>query len=136
MKPTETDVKLVQDLAEVHTDLERRFGAVDVALAGIQEQLKFIRWIGVFFAGLLVAEDFGAGRVVWDAATISGDVKQQGKVQEEVRGKVEQHGRLIDEQRTDLKEQGRRMDRVEQRLDAMDGKLDTLLTRSAPKPPG
>ena len=106
--PTEIDVKLANDLAEFRLDTEKRFGSIEKMLSGIQEQLKFIRWAGVFFSGVLVAVVFGAGRVVWDAATITAEVKQQGA----------------------------RLDKVEKRLDGIDQKLDTLISRTAPKASG
>jgi hypothetical protein len=106
--PTETDVKLAEDLADFRLETEKRFGSIEKALSGIQVQLKFIQWIGAFFAGVLVAVVFGAGRVVWDAATISADVKQQGIRQEKLEG----------------------------RMDAMDKKLDLIISRTAPKAGG
>jgi tetrahydromethanopterin S-methyltransferase subunit G len=126
--PTETDLKLAEDLADFRLASERQFGAVeksladfrvetanrfekvterfgrvDTALAGIETQLRIGRWIATFFAGVLVAVVFGAGRVVWDAATTSAEVRHQGE----------------------------RLDKVEKRLDAMDGKLDTIIRQTA-----
>jgi hypothetical protein len=104
--PTEIDVKLANDLAEFRLETEKRFGSVEKGLAAIDRDLKFIRWIGVFFAGVLVAVVFGAGRVIWDASALHSKVEQQGQ----------------------------RLEKVEGRLDAMDRKLDTLLSRTAPAP--
>jgi hypothetical protein len=59
--PTETDVRLAEDLADFQLATEKRFGGIEKTPEGMDRELRFIRWIGVFFAGILVA---GAGRVV------------------------------------------------------------------------
>ncbi len=69
--------KLREDLGDFRLESERRFGSIEKVLSGIQEHLKFIRWVGVFFAGILVAAVAGAGHVVWDAATINAEVNHQ-----------------------------------------------------------
>jgi hypothetical protein len=109
--PTDIDVKLAEGLADFRLETERRFGALDRTLAAINTELRLIRFIGVFFAGVLVAVAAGAGRVVWDAATLTAEVRQHGV----------------------------RLDKVEKRLDGIDAKLDTLIRlirRSEPKTGG
>lgn len=117
--PTEIDLKLAEDLAEFRLESEKRFGDMEKSIATIHGELREFRaevgvqlgiakWLGVFFASILVAVVVGAGRVVWDAATINAEVQHQGA----------------------------RIEKVEKRLDAMDQKLDTLISRTAPKPGG
>ena len=97
--------RLREGLGDYRLETEQRFGSIEKVLSGIQEQLKFIRWVGVFFAGILVAAVAGAGRVVWDAATINAEVKHQGE----------------------------RLEMVAKRLDGIDTKLDTLIRRGEPR---
>jgi hypothetical protein len=113
--PTATDEKLAADihelgksLADFRVEVAGRFGGLDKSLEGIHTELRFIRFIGVFFAGVLVAVVIGAGRVIWDAATITAEVKEHG-------GRIE---------------------KVEKRLDGIDAKLDTLIRRTEPKTGG
>lgn len=77
--------------------------------------LKWIKRIGAFIAVSLAAALAGSGRVIWEASAINTEVKQQA--------------RLMEEMRSEVKEQGTR-------LDAMDRKLDTLISRTAPKSGG
>jgi predicted nucleic acid-binding Zn-ribbon protein len=76
--------------------------------SGIEKELKIIRWIGVFFAGVLTAVVIGSGHVVWDAATITAEVKQ---LREEMR-----------ELKSDFKEMAKQ--------------LDTIARQTAPKAGG
>jgi hypothetical protein len=71
----------------------------------VRTQLSVIKWAGVFFVGVLLAVATGAGRVVWDAATLTSEVKQHGV----------------------------RLEKIEKRLAGVDQKLDTLLRRTEPK---
>ena len=70
----------------------------------------------------MVAAGAGAGRVIWDAATISADVKQRG--------------RTLDALASEVKHQGERLEKVEKRLDGIDAKLDTLIRQGEPKAKG
>jgi hypothetical protein len=108
--PTETDVKLADDLADFRLETEKRFGAVEKSLGAIERDLKFVRWIGTFVAALLVAGVASSWRVIWDASAVNSKVEQQAQ----------------------------RIDRVEKRLDGIDAKLDTLISRTvlAPKAGG
>ncbi len=117
--PTETDVKLADDLAEFRLEaaqrfekVTERFGSVDKSLGIIDRDLKFIRWIGVFFAGILVVLVERSINLAWEASAVVSKVEQQGGRLDKVDG---------------------RMDRVEKRLDGIDQKLDTLISRTAPK---
>ena len=77
--PTATDERLAQDLAAFRLETEKRFGSVEKVLSGILEQLKFIRWIGVFFAGVLVILVGAAIGVTWNASALNSEVKHQGQ---------------------------------------------------------
>ena len=131
--PTATDEKLGEQIHEVaenlagfRLEMAERFGASTRPSEGFRNKvdthLQFIKWIGVFFAGILVAVVFGAGRVVWDAATVSSDVKQQGRVLETLNSEV--------------KQQGTRLDKIDGRLEAMQKQLEILVGRATPKPGG
>ena len=128
------------NLAGFRLEAAERLGALDKALEGFRNKvdthLPFIKWIGVFFAGILVAVVFGAGRVVWDAATVSSDVKQQGRVLDTLNAEVKQQGTRLDTLNAEVKQQGTRLDRIEGRLDAIAKQLETLVNRSAPKAGG
>ena len=105
--PTATDEKLGSDLTELRVEVERRFGSVDKSLGGIERELKLIRWVGTFFAAILVALVAGSINVAWNASAVVSDVKQQGQ----------------------------RIDKFEKRLDGIESKLDTLIRQTAPKSP-
>jgi outer membrane murein-binding lipoprotein Lpp len=109
----------IDDLSGDVKDLARRVGDFD-------NDLKWLKRIGAFIAAMLVAAGAGSGRVIWDAATISADVKQQG--------------RTLDAMASDVKHQGDRLEKVEKRLDAftekVDAKLDLILRRGEPKAKG
>jgi hypothetical protein len=94
--PTATDEKLATDLTEFRIAVEKRFGSVDKALAESERDLKFIRWIGVFFAAILVALVAGSINVAWNAATIVSEVKQQREEMKELKSEVKQMAGQID----------------------------------------
>ncbi len=156
--PTATDEKLGEQIHEVaehlaglRVEMVARFGAIETNLEGfrnrVDTQLQFIKWMGVFFSGILVAVVFGAGRVVWDAATVSSEVKQQGRTMETLSSEVKQQGRTMETLSSEVKQQGRtmetlssevkqqgtRLDRIDGGLDAVQKQLEILVKRSAPK---
>jgi hypothetical protein len=81
--PTETDEKIASDLAEFRLETEKRFGLIDKDLGEfrieVRTQLGVIKWIGVFFAGILVALVAGAISVAWSASALNSEVKQMAK---------------------------------------------------------
>ena len=92
-----------EDLGELTSEVkELTKGVADLRVeftgfrSGIERELKLIRWLGVFFAGVLVAVVFGSGRVIWDAATITADVKQQREEMKELKSDVKQMARQLD----------------------------------------
>lgn len=117
---------LADDLAGFRLEAEKRSGAIETALSdirgdlkefrtGIRTDLRWIKLIGGSIVTLLLGAGAFSGRVIWDAASIASDVRQQGQRIDKLEG---------------------RMDRVEKRLDGIDQKLDTLLNRTAPKESG
>jgi predicted RND superfamily exporter protein len=119
--PTETDVKLAEDLADFRVEVERRFGALETTVAGfrsgVETELRIIRKLGTWILGaalgIVAAMVTGAATVAWSASAVVADVKHQGERIDKLEG---------------------RMERVEKRLDGMDAKLDTLISRTAPTP--
>jgi hypothetical protein len=81
--PTDIDVKLAEDLAEFRLEVERRFGSIEKDLGEfrteVRTQLGFIKWLGVFFAGVLLMLVGGAVNVAWNASALNSDVKQMAK---------------------------------------------------------
>ena len=92
--PTETDVKLAEDLAEFRLESEKRFGSIDKDLSDIRSDLAWIKRIGAFIVAFMVAAVATSGRVIWDASALNTEVKQQGRLVEEVRSEVKQQGAL------------------------------------------
>ena len=99
-------------LSGFRLETAERFGALEKTFEGfrnkVETHLQFIKWLGVFFAGILVAVVVGSGRVVWDAATVSSEVKQQGRVLETLASEVKQQGRVLETLGSEVKQQGRR----------------------------
>jgi hypothetical protein len=108
--PTEIDVKLAEDLADFRVDVEKRFGSVGQVLAGVERELKFIRWIGTFFAGVLFVLVTGVVTVAWNASAVVSEVRYQRERLEEVRTDVRQQGKALEEllRRTAPKAEGSR----------------------------
>jgi DNA repair exonuclease SbcCD ATPase subunit len=98
-------------LSGFRLETAERFGSLEKTFEGfrnkVETHLQFIKWLGVFFAGILVAVVVGSGRVVWDAATVSSDVKQQGRVLETLASEVKQQGRVLETLGSEVKQQGR-----------------------------
>jgi predicted nucleic acid-binding Zn-ribbon protein len=82
----------------------------------VEKELKFIRWVGVFFAVTLVAVVGGSGRVVWDAATITAEVKHQGVRLDKVDQRLDKMEQQLGHQATNLNKVEQRLDKVEQQL--------------------
>jgi hypothetical protein len=110
--PTETDLRLTEELGSLKAAMAERFGQVDARLAAIETELGLIRKLG---DRLLAAAIAGVGTlVVWAALAAWYGSALNAKV----------------------REHDARLDRVESRLDRIDGKLDTLLARTAPRSEG
>jgi hypothetical protein len=117
--PTDIDVKLAEDLADFRLETEKRFGSIEKELgefrAEVRTQLGFIKWIGGFFAGVLVLLVTSLIGVAWNAGTVVSEVRNQA-------------GR-IGELKAEAKAQGAR-------LDGIDAKLDILIRRAESKAKG
>jgi chaperonin cofactor prefoldin len=68
---------------------------------------------------LIVAIFIGSGRVIWEAAVVTTEVKYQGSRLEKVENRLEKVEN--------------RLEKVEKRLDSIDGKLDVLIRRAESK---
>jgi hypothetical protein len=127
--PTATDEKLAADiheigkgLADFRVEAAGRFGQVDKSLEGIHTELRFIRWAGAFFAGVLVI-------LVGSTVAIA---YQAGRTVAAVESLRESTGEL----KSLAREHGGRIEKVERRLDGIDAKLDVLIRRTEPKTGG
>ncbi|MGP0062596.1 MAG: hypothetical protein ACLQGP_03200 [Isosphaeraceae bacterium] len=120
--PTATDEKLATDLTDFRLETEKRFGSIDKTLAAIETQLGFIKWVGMFFAGVLVILVTSLINVAWNAGTVVSEVRTQG--------------RALETLTVEFKTQGTRIDKVEKRLDGIDAKLDILVRRAESKAKG
>jgi hypothetical protein len=73
--PTQTDVKLVDDLADFRVEVERRFGALEKTIEGfrsaVETELRIIRKLGTWLLGgvfgLVAALITGAATFGWAA---------------------------------------------------------------------
>jgi uncharacterized protein YlxW (UPF0749 family) len=126
-------VELTKGMADLRDELTK--GMADLRneftgfRSGVERELKLIRWIGVFFAGILVAVVFGSGHVVWDAATITAEVKQHGEKLNDLKAEVKQHGEKLNDLKAEVKQQ-------DGRLDGMAKQLETIIRQTAPKAGG
>lgn len=82
--------------------------------AQVNVQLALIKWVGVFFSGILVALVGAAVNIAWNASALNSDVKQQGMQI----SKIEKGSEAILE----------KLDRIERRFDA----LNAILEREFP----
>jgi TolA-binding protein len=54
----------------------------------VETQIAMIKWIGVFFASMLVALFTGALTLAWNASAMNSEVKEQGRRIEQMEGDV------------------------------------------------
>jgi hypothetical protein len=127
--PSATDEKLAADiheigkgLAEFRVEVAMCFGGLDKSLEGIHTELRFIRWAGAFFAGVLVI-------LVGSTIVIA---YQAGRTVAAVESLRESTGEL----KSLAREHAGRLEKVDRRLDGIDAKLDVLLRRTEPKTAG
>ena len=132
--PTETDEKLAADLADFRVEVAERFGKLE---AGIAERF------GKAEAG--IAERFG--KVEAEIAAIGTELGLIRKLGDRILGAMlagvgtmliwavlaAWYGSAVN---SDVKQQGARIDKLEKRLDGIDQKLDTLISRTATKAGG
>jgi hypothetical protein len=125
--------KEVKDVSKGLVDLRTEFV---VFRERIDTHLAYIKWIGVFIAGLLVAVVGGSGRVVWEASALHSELKQQGTRIEKVESEVKQQGTRVERVEKRLDGVEGRLGSVEGRLDGIAKELEILIRRTEPKPGG
>jgi hypothetical protein len=87
--PTELLADVVRDLRESNRQIALDIKGIQTVLVAVQTELRFIRWIGVFFAGILVTLVGGAIWLSWNASALNAEVKQQGGRLEAGEGRLE-----------------------------------------------
>ncbi len=108
--PTELLAEDVRDLRESNRQIAVEIKGILTGLATVQTELRFIRWIGAFFAGILVMLVGGAITLSWNASALNSEVKQQG-------GRLEK-----------IEQQFGRLDKIEQQLGQVVLKVDHIAT--------
>ncbi len=92
----ETNARMQTLHGEASANLAEKLAAVMSAQgtfrAEVETNLKFIRWLGVFFASLLVSLFIGALTVAWNASSLNSDVKYQNRYLDDVRVEVKEQG--------------------------------------------
>jgi hypothetical protein len=109
---------VAQDLGELTQEVK----GLGKMMADVSNDLRWIKRIGGALAALILAVVVGSGRVIWEAATIT--------------VKVDQQGIRLNDLTAEGKQQGARLEKVEKRLDGIDAKLDVLIRRAETKPGG
>ena len=136
MPPAPTDL-MAGDLKRLEESSLRVAARMDGLEAGIRDlregfagfrgrvdaYLGFMKWLGVFVAGILVAVVAGTGRVVWDASAVNTEMKHQGVQFDAMSTEVKQQGTRLDAMSTEVKQQGTRLENVEKRLDGVEKRL-------------
>jgi hypothetical protein len=102
---TEVLAEDLKELARAVGELRTEFGEFR---SEVRTGLGVIKWVGVFFAGILVSLVTGTIGMAWNASAVVSDVRQHGE----------------------------RLDKVEKRLDGIESKLDVLIRRTEPKAGG
>src|SRR5437016_7497435 len=97
--PTPADQQLAEDIHEVaehlagfRVEVAERFGVVNTGLKEIQGDLRWIKWIGGFFATALMALIAGAVTVSWNASALNSEVKHQGGRLEALNSELKHQG--------------------------------------------
>lgn len=84
-------------------------------------QLALIKWVGVFFSGILVALVAGAVNIAWHASALNSEVRHQGRRLE----KIEKNSEVVIQH----------LEGIERRLDAFAARLapDYLQPKEKPR---
>jgi hypothetical protein len=121
--PTELLAEDIKRLEESNQRVVARMDGVEAGLRGLREEfvgfrermdahMATIKWIGTFFAGVVLALVGGAVTVTWNASAVVSDVRQQGT----------------------------RLEKIERRLDTwaekVEKQLEVLIRRTEPKAGG
>lgn len=86
----------------------------------VNTHLGFIKWLGVFISGILIAFFAGAVNVAWNASALYSEVKQQGTRIEKLEKNVEKLDEKLDKTLATVLQ---RFDQIERRLDKIDSRL-------------
>lgn len=112
MAPTATDEKLAERIDDLSRSVADFRVEAAAKFSAIDTELGIIRKLGTWLLGgvfgVVAALITGAATVGWSASSVVSEVKHQAD----------------------------RLDRLEKRIDGLDQKLDTLISRTAPKPGG
>jgi chromosome segregation ATPase len=132
---------------EFRAEMAKQFGTVNANQgefrAEVNTNLKFIRWVGVFFAGLLVSMFLGVLTWTWNASTLYSDVKYMDRHLSQFMAEVKQQGERIGKVEGRMDKLEGRMDKLEGRMDKLEGQIDgigkqleLLIRQTAPKAAG
>ncbi len=150
--PTPTD-QLADAIEGLHGSIDRlnaRIDSLDENIRGMAQgfaefrgsvntQLATIRWLGVFFASILVAVVVGAGRVVWDASALTSKVEQLSNNSSALTNEVKQLSKDSSALTSEVKQLSTRVERIDGRLDTwaekVNKQLDVLIHRAQPEAP-
>jgi hypothetical protein len=113
--PTELLAEDIRDLRESNRQIALDIKGILPEIAAVKTELRLFRWIGGFFAGILVMLVGAAITVSWHASALTFEVKQ-------LAGKVDQLG-------GEVKQLGGRMDKVEQQLGQLVQRGDQALPK-------
>jgi hypothetical protein len=81
-------------------------------LSIVSTQIAIIKWLGVFFAGILTAFFIGALTLAWNASAMNFELKAQDR-------RIEQQGTRIDQLSKSWEAVIERLDRIDHRLESL-----------------
>ena len=79
-----TTQHLSDDLKKLSGEFSTFHSEFSAFRAQVNVHLAFIKWVGVFFSGILVALIAGAVTVAWNASALNSEVRQQGSRMERI----------------------------------------------------
>jgi DNA repair exonuclease SbcCD ATPase subunit len=128
-----TNAQLEALRSELKETLAEKFGSLNTRhetfRSEVETNLKFIRWIGTFFAGILVSIFIGLITLAWHASALNSDVGHMERHLAEVIVEVKSLDARVGKVES-------RMDGIEQRMDGMSKQLELLIRQTAPKAQG
>ena len=120
---------LTKDFSAYQTEFAAFRGQVNVHLA-------YIKWVGVFFSGILVALISGTAGFAWNASALNSEVKQQGVRTGNIEAVVQRQGVRIENINGEIQKQGSRIESIEvevrrqgTRIENIDAEVRQLGTR-------
>jgi hypothetical protein len=139
--PTE---QLDADIRELDRRIGGRLEVIERSLASLREDfsafrgstdtnLKLIRWVGVFFAGLLVSLFLGIVTLTWHASAVNSRVFQLGEDFQSMRTEIKEVGARVDKMELQVDERLDKMERQsDTRFDKIERQLDLLIKSVKP----